>query len=423
MENNLTRPTTPKDTEVVIKVQNVGKKFCKNLWKSMIYGADDVTKTSFGINPHPEKLRSDEFWALDGVSFELKKGEALGIIGPNGSGKTTLLKLLNGIFMPDKGKIEINGTVGALIELGAGFHPMLTGRENIYINGAVLGMSTKEINEKFNSIVEFADIGDFLDTPVRNYSSGMYVRLGFAIAIHSEPDILLIDEILAVGDIKFQKRCVEFMKKYIKDKAIIFVSHSLYAVIGLCKETMLLSKGKVVKKGKTEEVTQYYEEISHNQTINMGIEKNSKISESEVIELGKIELFDKNGLKKDVFQMGEPLIAKIPYVAYQNIKHPVFTIGIVKDPEGIQCGATTTAIDSLNIKSIKGEGIVKVKITMPCFIPGKYKIGASVWDAQKRLIIYTWRLLERFNIIANSPLEYKDCGLLILKSEWEINNS
>ncbi|MCK4325438.1 ABC transporter ATP-binding protein, partial [bacterium] len=183
--------------DIAIKVEHVSKKFCKRLRHTMLYGTVDIARSTLGLLPHSGQLRVGEFWAVDDVSFELKRGETLGIIGPNGAGKTTVLKMLNGIFMPDKGKIIIKGRVGALIEVGAGFHPMLTGRENIYINGTILGMSKREIDKKFDDIVNFADIGDFIDSPVKHYSSGMYVRLGFAIAIHCEPDILLVDEVLA----------------------------------------------------------------------------------------------------------------------------------------------------------------------------------------------------------------------------------
>ncbi len=173
----------------------------------MWYGFRDILRDTAGLHPKSDRLRRKEFWAVDDVSFELRKGETLGIIGPNGAGKTTLLKMLNGIVLPDKGSLRIKGRVGALIQVGAGFHPQLTGRENIYINGAILGMGKREIDKKFDAIVEFADIGDFLDTPVKHYSSGMFVRLGFAVAVHCEPEILLVDEVLAVGDTGFQTKC------------------------------------------------------------------------------------------------------------------------------------------------------------------------------------------------------------------------
>src|SRR3989338_5925733 len=192
--------------DLAIRVEGVSKKYCKSLKRSMLYGMADVARNLCGLRSPSGLLRPREFWAVDDVSFEVRRGESFGLIGPNGSGKTTLLKMLNGIFWPDKGKITTRGRVGALIAVGAGFHPLLTGRENIYINGAILGMNKREIDKKFDSIVEFADIGDFLDSPVKHYSSGMFVRLGFAIAIHCEPDILLLDEVLAVGAINFQKK-------------------------------------------------------------------------------------------------------------------------------------------------------------------------------------------------------------------------
>ena len=179
-------------SETVMRVENAGKKFSKSLKHMMFYGVQDIARNIIGKNALTENIRTGEFWAVDDVSFELKKGDTLGIIGPNGSGKTTLLKMLNGIFMPDRGIIEVNGNVGALIQVGAGFHPMLTGRENIYVNGSILGMKKTEIDKKFDSMVDFADIGDFLDAPVKHYSSGMYVRLGFSIASSSR-DITFIE--------------------------------------------------------------------------------------------------------------------------------------------------------------------------------------------------------------------------------------
>ncbi|MFA5033444.1 MAG: ABC transporter ATP-binding protein [bacterium] len=407
-------------SETVVKVENVSKKFCKSLKNSMLYGAGDIIKSSIGMNRNSGKLRKDEFWALDGISFELKKGEALGIIGPNGSGKTTLLKLLNGIFMPDKGKIEMKGKVGALIELGAGFHQMLTGRENIYINGAILGMSKKEINEKFDSIVDFADIGDFLDAPVKHYSSGMYIRLGFAIAIHSEPDILLIDEILSVGDISFQAKCLERMKKFMEDKSILFISHNLTTVKGLCKKSILVSKGKTIDSGDSERVIDDYERRVYNQVPGVKNKENITNIDSKIIHIGEIELFDEKGVRKDTFRMGETIVAKIPYNAYKKIENPVFTVGIVRTIDGIQCCATTTAIDTIKMGNIEGEGFVEVKLELPLLIPGTYKIGASVWDAEKRTIIYTSRGIDKFYISSDLPGVDKNYGFFVPKAQWKV---
>ncbi len=246
--------------KVAIKVEHVSKKYCKSLKRSMLYGVKDIGRNILGMGSHPENLRKNEFWGLDDVSFEVKKGETLGIIGPNGSGKTTLLKLLNGIFWPDKGKITIKGRVGALIEVGAGFHPLLTGKENVYINAAILGMTKKEVDEKFNSIVEFADIGDFIDAPVKYYSSGMFVRLGFAVAVHCEPDILLVDEVLAVGDISFQNKCFNKIGELSSNNTtIVLVSHNLMSIRRLCEKCTWLESGKVIKVGNSSEVCDMYQ--------------------------------------------------------------------------------------------------------------------------------------------------------------------
>jgi lipopolysaccharide transport system ATP-binding protein len=229
--------------EVVVKVEGLSKKFCKSLKRSMLYGIQDIGKNIAGFSPDSTKLRLGEFWALDDVSFALRRGECLGLIGPNGSGKSTLLKLLNGILMPDKGRIEIKGHVGALIELGAGFHPMLTGRENIYINGSILGLSSREIDQKLDNIIEFSELGDFIDSPVKYYSSGMYVRLGFAVAAHLKPDILLIDEVLAVGDAGFRSKCYERIYAMLQNCAVIFVSHNMAHVNRMCNSVLLLDGG------------------------------------------------------------------------------------------------------------------------------------------------------------------------------------
>jgi len=232
------------NSEVLIKCEHVSKKFCKDFKRSLWYGLKDVGLSFNSSSSHHDQLRKDEFWAVDNISFELKRGECLGLIGTNGAGKSTLLKMLNGLINPDKGKITMRGRVGALIELGAGFNPILTGRENIYTNGAVLGFAKKEIDEKLDAIIEFSEVGEFIDTPVQNYSSGMKVRLGFSIAAQMEPDILLIDEVLAVGDVGFVVKCMNRMSELISRTAVIFVSHSMSQVAKICTKGQLLLNGK-----------------------------------------------------------------------------------------------------------------------------------------------------------------------------------
>lgn len=195
-----------KEKEILVSVQNVSKKFSMDLKSSLKYGALDIIKSTFGININKD-LRPKEFWAVKDINFTLRRGECIGLIGHNGAGKSTLLKILNGLYAPDKGQIVMKGKIGALIELGAGFNPILTGRENIYNNASLLGFTRKDVEEKLESIVEFSEIGEFIDMPIQNYSSGMKVRLGFAIASHLEPDILIIDEVLAVGDLGFVLKC------------------------------------------------------------------------------------------------------------------------------------------------------------------------------------------------------------------------
>ena len=203
--------------EVLVRVENVSKKFCRTLKRSLWYAVKDIAGELFGRNNSESRLRPGEFWAVDNASFELKRGECLGLIGPNGAGKSTLLKMLSGIILPDKGTIKVHGRVASLIELGAGFRPMLTARENIYINGSILGLTRKEIDAKFKSIVDFAELEEFIDTPVNFFSSGMYARLGFAVAAHSDPDILFVDEVLPVGDLAFQKKCLGKIGGVVKD--------------------------------------------------------------------------------------------------------------------------------------------------------------------------------------------------------------
>ena len=227
------------NTDTLIKVEHVSKKFCLSLKKSLWYGLKDMGKELLGLpQGNSGQLRPKEFWAVNDVSFEVKRGECLGLIGRNGAGKTTLLKMLNGLIKPDAGRIEMRGRVGALIALGAGFNPVLTGRENIYVNASVLGIPKKEVDRKLDEIIGFAEIGDFIDTPVQHYSSGMTVRLGFAVASSLEPDILLLDEVLAVGDLGFRYKCFRRIGELMKRAAVVFVSHDMASVASICKHAM-----------------------------------------------------------------------------------------------------------------------------------------------------------------------------------------
>ncbi len=278
------RPPTSGNDEVLVKVEGVSKKFCRSLKKSLFYGVQDILSD---LNPfgnqksgareqrsegrdqraegHPSSaadLRPGEFWAVNDVSFELRRGECLGLIGRNGAGKTTLLKMLNGLIKPDAGSITMRGRVGALIALGAGFNPILTGRENIYVNGSVLGLTKREIDEKLQDIIDFADIGDFIDSPVQSYSSGMQVRLGFAVATAMEPDVLLLDEVLAVGDAAFRNKCYRRVVSLRKKAAVIFVSHSMEQISRVCDHVLTMSGGRAAYFGAVAEGILRYDQLN-----------------------------------------------------------------------------------------------------------------------------------------------------------------
>ncbi len=243
-----------------VRIRHLGKKFGLTLRSALKYGVADTCRRIAGKGKD-DTLRPGEFWALKDVNFELEAGDALGIMGVNGSGKTTLLRILNGAYTPDTGRVELRGRIGALIAAGAGFSPMLTGRENVFISGTLLGMSPAELRSRFDEIVDFANLGEFIDMPVRNYSSGMTVRLGFAIAVLGQPEILLVDEVLAVGDIAFQKKCYErILKLRSLGTTILFVSHSIGAVWSICNKAMLLDAGKCLEYGNVEDVIRGYEE-------------------------------------------------------------------------------------------------------------------------------------------------------------------
>jgi len=245
--------------DVLIQTEDVAKKFCRDLKRSLAYGVRDVVGEFVGSS-RPDRLREQEFWAVRDVSFKVRRGECLGLIGRNGAGKTTLLKLLNGLIKPDRGRVTLRGQVRALIALGAGFNPILTARENIFVNGAIFGLRRKEIRARFEEIVSFAEIEEFVDAPVQSYSSGMQVRLGFAIAaVLIRPDVLLLDEVLAVGDAQFQTKCINVIKSLqASGVATVLVSHNMHDILRYCTTGLYLDRGRVRARGDIEEVTATY---------------------------------------------------------------------------------------------------------------------------------------------------------------------
>jgi len=291
----------------VIKVENLSKVYIIGHQKQDRYQTfrESLRHTARGLYQrmrHPlslnrEQVDMEEFWALKDVSFEVKQGDRIGIIGRNGAGKSTLLKILSRITEPTTGRINIRGRVASLLEVGTGFHPELTGRENIFLNGAILGMGRREIKNKFDEIIAFAEVEKFLDTPVKRYSSGMYVRLAFAVAAHLEPELLLVDEVLAVGDINFQKKCLGKMEDAANNgRTILFVSHNMGAIQSLCNKAVLLKKGSIKKEGGVQEVVQSY--LNENDVLSCqkwSFEKQGSLIKNDFIEPQSLSLLDTEG--------------------------------------------------------------------------------------------------------------------------------
>jgi len=345
------------DNEILVKAEGLSKKFCKDLKTSLWYGVKDLASGVTG-NKKDRQLRPKEFWAVKDINFELRRGECLGLIGHNGAGKSTLLKILNGLINPDAGKVTIKGRVGALIELGAGFNPILSGRENIYNNGAVLGFTRKEIDEKVEEIIDFAEIREFIDMPVRNYSSGMKVRLGFAVAAQMEPDVLIIDEVLAVGDLGFVLKCFKRIDTILPNTAIVFVSHGMPMISRICTQIILMNKGEAIFQGDDvgKSIDLYYNRFAN-------VEENVLFSDGSV-SLKKIEVLntssDLNGIPQ--IQWGDDFILFIELKAEELYEIPEFYITISdKEQRPVALLEPNNKTTDLKIEN----GWIKFKIKLP----------------------------------------------------------
>jgi lipopolysaccharide transport system ATP-binding protein len=307
-------------SDSVIRVENLGKKYIighqqqggyKTLRDAIASSAKSLVKQFRSSNDKPQS-QYEEFWALKDVSFEVKQGEVVGIIGRNGAGKSTLLKILSRITEPTTGQVRIKGRVASLLEVGTGFHPELTGRENIFLNGAILGMSKIEIKKKFDAIVDFAEVEKFLDTPVKHYSSGMYVRLAFAVAAHLEPEILIVDEVLAVGDAQFQKKCLGKMEDIATrgKRTVLFVSHSLNAIETLCSRGIVLKDGEVVFNGGTREsILKYHQITKTNDKISLKDRQDRQGNEK--VRAVDIRIYNKEDVETNQIGMGEPFKVEV----------------------------------------------------------------------------------------------------------------
>jgi ABC-type polysaccharide/polyol phosphate transport system ATPase subunit len=325
----------------------------------------------------------EEYWALRDVSFEVEPGEMVGIIGANGAGKSTALKLISRIIEPTSGQIEVNGQIRALLELGAGFHPELTGRENIYLNGSILGLSRADIRQKLDEIVAFAELEHFIDVQVKHYSSGMYMRLGFSVAVHTDPEILLVDEALAVGDLAFQRKCLKRINQLHSDgTTIVFVSHDLDAVRNLCERTFWLEAGKVQRAGPTEQVAnEYLETVFHRKQRKVSKDRPSETERWGTfgIEVVDVQFLDTEGQAKTVFRTGEPFVARIHYHAHEPVERPVFGIAIYRD-DGVHVNGPNTKFAEYHIDRVEGKGTVDYVVDSFPLLMGTYFLSAVIYD-------------------------------------------
>lgn len=370
-------------SDVLIKVEGLSKKFCLSLKRSMAYGSFDIARSMLGISYNRDQLRQSEFWALDDVSFEVNRGDKLGFLGVNGSGKSTLLRLINGIFPPDKGRITVKGSIGALIAVGVGFHPYMTGRENIYLNGTIIGMTKNEIKKKFDEIVEFAEIGDFLDAPVSTYSSGMTVRLGFSIAIHCEPDILLVDEVLSVGDLGFALKCQKKMSEYRQNGGtFILVSHNMQMIRNTCEKAVWLDHGKVVDSGDIFIICDKYESsVLRNTQKNSLPDKENIFNYDNTVTITEVQFLNSRNDIVDEFQTGNIFKMRIYYECNRIVNNPIFTIGIV-NLEGIMVIENYSHLEGLKIENIFGNGYVDFIIESINLKPSIYKCTITLSEGE-----------------------------------------
>ena len=364
------------------------------------------------------RARYEEFWALEDVSFEVEHGSTLGLIGSNGSGKSTMLKCLTGIYRPDKGRVTVNGNVAALLELGAGFHPELTGRENIYLNAAILGLSKKDAERQFDSIVEFAGLERFINTPVKNYSSGMTIRLGFSIAAHVEPEILLIDEVLTVGDQSFQRKSSEKIEQFRREgRTIVVVSHSLGSVQQLCKEVIWLEKGRMMMRGPAAEVIAAYTGGSYTQHVAMDADFRERWGTEEV-RIDRIELLNEVGEKIDRIETNGAMSITTQLTAQTSVRSPVIKVSISK-LDGDIVWSSTSRRSEIGLGNLNSPVLATIVVPKLPLLEGTYYISVACTDATGTTDYDHCQNWVRFDVHQNDLFEE---GLVAVPSNWTINH-
>ncbi|MCX5815337.1 MAG: ABC transporter ATP-binding protein [Proteobacteria bacterium] len=382
-------------SDIVIQFKNVSKSYnirqrgygslreeISRSLKSLLSGRHAIQNSKFKIQNCSTSSPSSILWALKDVSFSVKRGEAVGIIGANGSGKTTTLRLLSRVTAPTEGSIDILGRVAPLIQVGAGFHPELTGRENVYLNATIMGLAKKDIDKKYDDIVSFAELDGFMDTPVKRYSSGMYVRLGFAVVANIDPDIFLIDEILSVGDLNFQRKCLDTMGRIRKsNKSIVFVSHNISAVRGLCDRVIWLNKGVIEQEGDPDDVINAY--VSYMTSKSTFINDTSYVGGKTRWGTGEVrftavEVLNSEGVRSNRFQPGDKIVVKLEYEADKKIYSPTFWVGLMNKDE-IKVFGTYYNKNRVGEYSIDNRGSLSCVIDSLPMRPGVYYVMAGIY--------------------------------------------
>ena len=416
--------------EVAIRVEGLGKRYRLGE-RSASYRT--LRETIMGLGRafgRRRRSREDSIWALKDVSLEVRRGEVLGVIGRNGAGKTTLLKILSRITEPTTGRAELHGRVGSLLEVGTGFHPELTGRENIYLNGAILGMRKEEIERKFDEIVAFAEVERFLNTPVKHYSSGMYVRLAFAVAAHLEPEILLVDEVLAVGDAVFQRKCLGKMGEVAGEgRTVLFVSHNMSSVEHLCGLCILLDRGQVERVGEPREVIDEYIARTENGLGNASpgeadlTHRSVPYGDGALI-VRRIRLSDSTGVLRGTFRMGQPMTVEVEVEGLSDL--PDGMIGVTfKSRDGTWLASLNTGMRCERVVSPRARReVARLRMPRLPFTPGLYTLAVSVTHGQLTRVDYIDPAID-FTIVGadvyGSGYEVSaKYGVIFLDGAWEI---
>ncbi len=363
--------------EFAIRVEGLGKRYRLGATRrgrdtfadAVVHRVKSLFQRSVGARPVKR-----QFWALQDASFEVRRGENVGIIGLNGAGKSTLLKILSRITTPTSGRAWIRGRVGALLEVGTGFHNELSGRENVFLYGAILGMTVQEIAAKFDQIVEFAGVSEFIDTPVKRYSSGMYVRLAFAVAAHLEPEILFLDEVLAVGDLTFQRKCIEFSKGLQRKNAtILFVSHNMFSIKSMCERVLYLRKGRIEYDGPTDGGIALYEEDCR---LSPGWGVDGPHEEWAVV-LSACEVLDHEGGSRKIFDHGEPMRVRLFYDARRPIEHPNVIVALFRS-DGVAACNYSSETDGVDLGTLRGSGMIELEIPPLKLVAEMYTISILI---------------------------------------------